>query len=203
MNAAHKIVVLVGSIFLAVGVFVEIIFAIVAEPGKFPLAMLSLPGGFLLIGGGMDIVVAILVHNKKMIVKKGVKYPAKIYGYTENTSVKVNNTYMMDTIVHYFDSYHVEREAIIPTGFTRGAGMYPIGLTIDIFEYNGKYGYDPDSVRDERLPGEEELMDDKPVAPDKLRLVAVRCPNCGSSFRAATGYSSKCPYCGNYLNVNM
>lgn len=70
MNAAHKIVVLVGSIFLAVGVFVGIIFAIVAEPGKFPLAMLSLPGGFLLIGGGMDIVVAILVHNKKMIVKK-------------------------------------------------------------------------------------------------------------------------------------
>ena len=70
MNAAHKIVVLVGSIFLAVGVFVGIIFAIVAEPGKFPLAMLSLPGSFLLIGGGMDIVVAILVHNKKMIVKK-------------------------------------------------------------------------------------------------------------------------------------
>lgn len=101
MNAAHKIVVLVGSIFLAVGVFVGIIFAIVAEPGKFPLAMLSLPGSFLLIGGGMDIVVAILVHNKKMIVKKGVRYPAKIYGYTENTSVRVNNTYMMDTIVHY------------------------------------------------------------------------------------------------------
>lgn len=47
MNAAHKIVVLVGSIFLAVGV-VGIIFAIVAEPGKFPLAMLSLPGSFLL-----------------------------------------------------------------------------------------------------------------------------------------------------------
>ena len=47
MNAAHKIVVLVGSIFLAVGVFVGIIFAIVAEPGKFPLAMLSLPGSFL------------------------------------------------------------------------------------------------------------------------------------------------------------
>ena len=29
MNAAHKIVVLVGSIFLAVGVFVGIIFAII------------------------------------------------------------------------------------------------------------------------------------------------------------------------------
>ena len=76
MNAAHKIVVLVGSIFLAVGVFVGIIFAIVAEPGKFPLAMLSLPGSFLLIGGGMDIVVAILVHNKKMI-EKGREVPCK------------------------------------------------------------------------------------------------------------------------------
>lgn len=201
MNAAHKIVVLVGSIFLAIGVLVGIIFAVVAGSGNFQAGMLALPGGFILIGGGMDIVVAILVHNKKEIVKKGVRYPAKIYGYTENTSVVVNNTYLMDTIVHYFDAYHVEREAVIPTGFTRGAGMYPIGLTIDIFEYNGKYGYDPASVRDEKLPGEEELMDDKPVAPDKLRLVAVRCPNCGSNFRAASGYASKCPYCGSYLNI--
>lgn len=203
MNAAHKIVVLVGSIFLAIGLLVGIIFVVIAEPGNFPLGMLSLPLGFVLIGGGMDIAVAIMVNNKKKIVQKGMRYPAKIYGYTENTSVVVNNTYLMDTIVHYFDSYHVEREAVIPTGFTRGAGMYPIGMTIDIFEYNGKYGYDPNSVRDEKLPGEEELMDDKPVAPDKLKLVAVRCPNCGSSFRAATGYSSKCPYCGSYLNVNM
>lgn len=201
MNAAHKIVVLVGSIFFAIGFLVGIIFVAIAEPGNFPLGMLSLPLGFVLIGGGMDIVVAIMVKNKKKIVQKGVRYPAKIYGYTENTSVVVNNTYLMDTIVHYFDSYNVEREAIIPTGFTRGAGMYPIGLTIDIFEYNGKYGYDPNSVRDEKLPGEEELMDDKPVAPDKLKLVAVRCPNCGSSFRAATGYSSKCPYCGSYINA--
>lgn len=46
-------------------------------------------------------------------------------------------------------------------------------------------------------------MDDKAGGTGWLRLVAVRCPNCGSSFRAATGYSSKCPYCGNYLNVNM
>lgn len=51
------------------------------------------------------------------------------------------------------------------------------------------------------LPGEDELMDDKPVAPDKLQIVAVTCPNCGSNFQAATGYSSKCPYCGGYINV--
>lgn len=68
--------------------------------------------------------------------------------------------------MHYFDSYHVEREAIIPTGFTRGAGMYPIGLTIDIFEYNGKYGYDPDSVRDGELPVRKSSWTTKPVAPD-------------------------------------
>ena len=51
------------------------------------------------------------------------------------------------------------------------------------------------------LPGEEELMDDKPVDPMQLKMVAVSCPNCGSSFQAATGYSSKCPYCGSYINA--
>ena len=31
--------------------------------------------------------------------------------------------------------------------------------------------------------------------------LALTCPNCGASFQAAAGYSSKCPYCGGYLNV--
>ena len=56
--------------------------------------------------------------------------------------------------------------------------MYPIGMTIDIFVYHGKFGYDPDSVRNEILEGEAELMDDKPVSPDQVKLIAVNCPNC-------------------------
>ena len=142
-----------------------------------------------------------IFSGKKKIEKQGRRFPAKIYGYVDNTSYTVNNSYTVNVKVHYFDERHVEREAILPTGFPQGSGMYPIGMTIDIFEYQGKFSYDPNSVRNEVLPGEDELMDDKPVAPDKLQLVAVTCPNCGSNFQAATGYSSKCPYCGGYINV--
>ena len=41
----------------------------------------------------------------------------------------------------------------------------------------------------------------RPVEPEKLNLIAVNCPNCGSSFQAAKGYASKCPYCGGYINA--
>ena len=95
----------------------------------------------------------------------------------------------------------IEREAVIPTAFEKGASTYPIGMTMDIYEYQGKYGWDPDSVRDEILPGEQELMDDKPVDPSKLRMTAVQCPNCGASYQAAAGYTGRCPYCGSYHNV--
>lgn len=104
-------------------------------------------------------------------------------------------------IVHYFDKNQIEREAVIPTAFEKGSGAYPIGMTMDIYEYQGRYGFDPGSVRDEILPGEQELMDDKPVDPSKLRMTAVQCPNCGASYQAAAGYTGRCPYCGSYHDV--
>lgn len=64
---------------------------------------------------------------------------------------------------------------MIPTGFARGSGEYPIGMTITIYEYRGKFSFDPASVRDEMIPGEAELMDDKPLEPEKLKMVAVTC----------------------------
>ena len=51
------------------------------------------------------------------------------------------------------------------------------------------------------LSGEAELMDDKPVEPEKMNLIAVRCPGCGSSFQAMKGYANRCPYCGGYFNA--
>ena len=103
--------------------------------------------------------------------------------------------------VHYFDNYHIEREAILPTSFCQGTSPYPLGMTIDIFEYQGKYEYDPSSVRYEILPGEQELMDNKPVDPSQLHMIAVTCPNCGASYKKAAGYAEKCPYCGSYQNT--
>ena len=114
----------------------------------------------------------------------------------------VNGRFPLNVKVHYFDNYGIEREVILPTSISGGAdSMFPIGMTIDIYEYNGQYTYDPASVRGERLRREEELMDNKPIDPEQLHLIAVRCSNCGASYKAATGYASRCPYCGGYQNV--
>ena len=98
----------------------------------------------------------------------------------------------------------IDRKSVsvpMETGILSIDSMFPIGMTIDIYEYNGKYSYDPASVRGERLRREEELMDNKPIDPEQLHLIAVRCSNCGASYKAATGYASRCPYCGGYQNV--
>ena len=86
-------------------------------------------------------------------------------------------------------------------GSSKGSGEYPIGMTMDIYEYRGKYSFDPKSVRDEILPGESELMDDKPVDPSRIKMTAVSCRSCGASYQAAAGYTGRCPYCGSYQDV--
>lgn len=197
MNFAQKILVIMGIFYIAIGGAIAIIFLTVG----FPLSITAIPLLFVIIGAAFLFGVAAAAAQRKKIVKKGRRYAAKIYGYSENSSVTVNGQFTINVKVHYFDENHTEREAILPTSFTKGSSMYPIGMTIDIFEYQGKFGFDPQSVRNEILPGEAELMDDKPVVPEKLRLVAVSCSNCGSSFQAAAGYSSRCPYCGSYVNV--
>lgn len=62
---------------------------------------------------------------------------------------------------------------ILPTSFCQGSSQYPLGMTIDILEYQGKYEYDLSSVRYEILPGEQELMDNKPVEPSLLHMISV------------------------------
>ena len=139
--------------------------------------------------------------KNRLIIKKGTKHAAKIYGYVKNTSYTVNDHFTNDTKVRFFDSHGIIKEAVIPTGFADGAETYPIGMTMDIYEYKGKFNFDAASVRNERLYREEELMDDKPVDPAKLRMVAVKCNNCGASFKAADGYAAKCPYCDGFINA--
>ncbi|MDD5899550.1 MAG: hypothetical protein PUC73_01395 [Lachnospiraceae bacterium] len=200
MSSAQKVIVMVGSIFAGIGGIMTVIFVSVADELGGIGGFIMLPLGFVILG--LSFIGSVIVSNskKKKIIKCGNKYAAKIYSYVENTSYLLNGAYTMNVIVHYFDKANIEREAILPTEFPKGSNLYPIGMTIDIYEYQGKYGFDPKSVRCEELPGERELMDDKPVNPTQLQMVAVTCPNCGSSFQAAAGYSSKCPYCGSYLN---
>lgn len=202
MNAAQKILIIIGAFFAAIGGTIVLIMGSMARLTGMPfMAFVAIPLLFVALGAGFIIAVLISYSRKRKIRTNGIRYEAKIYGYVENTSYTVNGRYPVNTKVRYFDTDQVEREAVIPTGFARGSGEYPIGMTITIYEYQGKFNFDPASVRDEVIPGEAELMDDKPLEPEKLKMVAVTCKNCGASYQAATGYSSRCPYCGGYQNV--
>lgn len=197
MNIAQKILMIMGVSYIVIGGVITVALAGSGQAGLF----IVIPLFFVVLGIAFVCGVLISIVKKKKISKLGRKYPAKIYGYVNNGSYKVNGCYTMNTKVHDFDENGVEREAVLPTAFAKGANMYPIGMTIDIFEYQGKYDFDPQSVRNEILPRENELMDDKPIEPEKMTIVAASCQNCGATYQAAKGYSNKCPYCGSYHTV--
>ncbi len=194
---------LFGGIFFGVG------FAITAAFAAFSLAMpgfgfgmfILFPMAFMLGGLGVLIYAFYLIRRKKEVSRKGTRYKAKIYGYVEDTSYTVNGQFTMNLKVRFFDRNHVEREAVLATNFPKNSDMYGIGMTIDIYEYEGRYDYVKDSIRYERIYGEEELMDNKPIAPEEQTFVAIRCPGCGASFQGVKGYTSKCPYCDGYIDA--
>lgn len=204
MDDNEKFMSLFGGIFFPVGVFCTIIGIIVFIVSGDPLA-----GGipffigivFGAIGGGILISLIKARAKRKTIEKKGKRFSGKIYGYVDDTSFVMNGAYLVNTKVHFFDEEGIEREAIVPTRFTKGTADFPIAATIDIIEHNGKYTWVPGSVRYTHIDREEELLDDKPVAPDKIKMVAVSCQSCGVSYTAAAGYAAKCPYCGAATNV--
>ena len=193
MNIAQKILMLMGSFFTILGTILTIVFL--------PIGMAWIPLLFVIIGLAMICSVYLTIQKAKNIVEKGKKYTGKIYGYVENRAYLVNDSYTYNTRVRYFDEKGTKREAIINTAFPKGDGTYPIGMTMDISEYNGTWGFDTHSVRNEGIYHEKELMENKPIEPDLLNMVAIQCPNCGASFQAAAGYAEKCPYCDTYINA--
>lgn len=201
MNGMQRILFIMGCAYVMIGSAVLICFWGMSRYVGMMTTGIVIPLLFVALGIVFLVIVVRGISKKNRIIRHGTKYAAKIYGYVDNTSYTVNGSYPINVRVRYFDKNHVEREAILPACFDKGSGQYPIGLTIDIYEHHGEFGFDASSVRNEVLPGEQELMDDKLMNPSEVRLLAVNCPNCGASFQAATGYSNKCPYCGSYQNV--
>lgn len=158
MNVAQKLLVVVGSVFAGVGGIIMLGFIWLSEDLGDTKGFLIIPLPFLLLGLGLIAGVLISMAGKRRVVRHGEKYAAKIYGYVENTAYRVNGCYTLNTQVRYFDKNHIKRQAILRTGFMRGADTYPIGMTIDIYEYQGKYSYDKASVRSDIIPEEQELM---------------------------------------------
>lgn len=198
------VLILTGGIFFGVGLVMTIIFASVSNvfPGGSGFgAFIFLPLLFVVIGAIMLVCAAVEIKRKKDVRKKGTRYPAKVYGYVDDTSFVVNGQYTVNIKVRFFDSNNFIREAIIPTQFNRNSSMYGIGMTLDIFEYNGRFSWDPKSARFDKLPNENQLMDERPVNPEEVNLIGVTCPYCGANFKATSGYANRCPYCDGYINA--
>lgn len=203
MSEDEKFFRLFGSIFFSVGVLMTSI-----GLGILILFFEWFSGGICLllgivfgaVGGGILITQFKNAAKRKNIIKYGQRYTGKIYGYIDDKRGTMNGDFLVNIKVHYFDQFGTEREAIIPTGFTKGNGDYPIGATIDIIALDTSYTWVEGSVRFETIPGENELMDNKPIDPSKMNFIAVNCPKCGASFSATRGYVSRCPYCNNATN---
>ncbi|MCR5094409.1 MAG: hypothetical protein K6B72_10595 [Lachnospiraceae bacterium] len=198
LKAVHRIFILIGMIFTFVGACIFVPFllnrAVFGWFFLFPLFFVVLGIAFIIPG-------ILYAVKQTVIMKNGRRIPAKIYGYVEDRSVLVNNAYPINVVVHYFDRNGTEREAILETGFTRGSSEYPLGMTIDIFEYRGQFGWDRNSVRSELLAREDELMDNLPVNTAGMEESAIVCPACGASFSAVKGYVTKCPYCSRSIDA--
>ena len=184
MKAAYKVLLLVGSIFAFVGVCILVPF--IANINVFK-GMVAIPAFFVLLGIGFMIPAFVQSRNNKIIVANGKRRTATICDYVEDTSATVNGAYPVNTLVRYFDDYGRECETVLETGFLRGSNAYPLGMTLDIYEYNGKISWDKASVRSEEIPAEAEVT-------------AMECRSCGASFCATKGFVSKCPYCGRVIN---
>jgi len=205
MSESDKFLKLFGGIFFSIGVLVLAIgigmLAFFGLDVWFGAGVCLLIGIiFSAVGGGILLSLIKKANAQRKIEKEGKKYTGKIYGYVEDRSCTMNGAYLMNTRVRYFDDKGIEREAVLNTGFAVGSGDYPIGATIDIIALNTSYTWVKDSVRFEKIYGEEELMDDKPLDPELISMVAVSCPHCGASFSAAKGYVCKCAYCGGAID---
>lgn len=199
-----KFSMLFGSIFAGAGFFALCIGIILNIATGDALGLLiTVPLALVFIGIGVGFIMSVINAKRKAdrIQEKGTKYTGKIYSYTDDTSLLVNGQYRVNIKVRFFDKNGVEREALVPTKFIRGNGDFPIGATIDICEFDGKYTWVKGSVRYEQIYREEELMDDKPLEPGKINMVGISCQGCGASFTGAKGYVSRCPYCGAAINV--
>ncbi len=197
MNLLRNVILILGTSFFFMGAIIMTVFIATGGIGAFIL----IPALFAVIGIVFLVVGIKMFIADKKIKSKGTKYKAKIYSYVDNTSVVVNGTFTINCKVHFWDKNGIEKEAVIPTGFSRGSNEYPIGMTIDIYEYEGRYDFDKHSVRSEVLDREDELMDDKPVDRAEVRMVAISCQSCGITYEAVAGYSASCPYCGHHINA--
>ena len=86
MNMAQKILLIIGGAFAGIGAVLTMIFGSIGMVFRPMRAFLALPLFFLILGICFIAAVLFGQHKKSLIVKNGIRYAAKIYGYVENTA---------------------------------------------------------------------------------------------------------------------
>lgn len=165
MNIVQKILMIMGLAYIAIGGVITIVFAGSGQAGLF----IMIPLFFVVLGIVFVCGVLFAISKKKRISEFGKKYPAKIYGYVNDTSYMVNGSYPVNTKVRYFDETGVKREAIIPTI----ASHLKLYIWIEMFEfYSG--------IRSSELPGDTFLRSITSQTPGRQNF--VKGINCWYSF---------------------
>lgn len=152
--------------------------------------------GFLLIwtlifaGVPLISIVSILRTIKKRAdaLRLGTRYQAKIVGYAFDYAMRVSGQSARDIVVAFIKDGKRYQRAISTKMFNRT--RFPIGATVDIYEYKGEYLIGSEAY-DERIPRETELMGNtsrleqngvsNPPAKEDIWGTVV-CPHCGQEF---------------------
>ena len=126
MNVAQKIIAIVGAFYVLIGGAISIVFlfAFWGTPGG--LGFLAIPMLFVILGIAFIIGTLIPEFKKNSIKKHGDAYKAKIYGYVENTSYRVNGRFPINVKVHYFDKKGIERKRFCLPECQRAPGNIPL-----------------------------------------------------------------------------
>ena len=98
MNMAQKVLLIIGGAFAGIGAVLTMIFGSIGMVFRPMRAFLALPLFFLILGICFIAAVLFGQHKKSLIVKNGIRYAAKIYGYVENTAYIVNGRLPVNVI---------------------------------------------------------------------------------------------------------
>lgn len=159
--SANKIFYVIGLIFTIIGLSIlaiGITMCVVLSEVLILIIMGGIGVVFAIIGIVFLSVVAAARKNDAKIRNNGKKYAAKIIGFEVDPYYTINDQHPFNTQVAYYDDIGNIGRGLLKTRVTAGDRRYNIGDTVDIYVFEGKFTWNPDSVRKEMLSGEDALL---------------------------------------------
>lgn len=189
-------------VFLGAGI-TFILIAVGLRTGRNMLIYMALLFALLFCGiGGFLATLGIRqLRQMETINEEGTVYMGKIFRAVQDHQMTVNGASTLSLIVRYRENGSI-KEVTVRTGEVDEA-LYPIGCTVSISILNGQAALVPDSVSDQKLPDEENLMNPDLDPRGTQSSTGTCCPGCGANLMVPYGMAAVCPYCGRKVRVDM